>query len=89
MEEVTIMAAEPSTPTGATRISFEDFVEAATRAVLRAMEVQTAGPRPEIEITGDPSSPAARTEVAAAPLAPPARPGRIVIGIIAEPRDLA
>ncbi len=88
MENVTETGREVRSPTlplpppRAAQIEMEDFIEMATRAVLRAV-ASGLNPQPLPPQTG-PS-----VEAAVAPLNPqPLPPGNIVVGIIYTPRDV-
>ncbi len=77
----------------ADQIALEDFVEVATRAVLRALETSGLNPQPlppgpdavSVELNPQPEPPGA----AAAPLNPQPLPPVITVGIVFNPRDVS
>jgi hypothetical protein len=80
----------PSRPK-AEQITFEDFVEVATRAVLRALETSSLNPQPlppgpdgtSVEVSPQPQPPGR----AAAPLNPQPLPPVITVGLVFTPKD--
>ncbi len=90
------MATSPQETGGSVRakadqITFEDFVEVATRAVLRALETSSLNPQPlppapdraSVELNPQPEPPGR----AAAPLNPQPLPPQIVVGLIFNPNE--
>jgi hypothetical protein len=75
----------------ADQITFEDFVEVATRAVLRALEKSSLNPQPlppgpdgvSVELNPQPEPPGR----AAAPLNPQPLPPQIVVGLVFNPKE--
>lgn len=73
------------------QITFEDFVEVATRAVLRALETSSLHPQPlppgpdgtSVELDPQPEPPGR----AAAPLNPQPLPPVITVGLVFTPKD--
>ena len=90
------MATSPQETGGPSRaradqITFEDFVEVATRAVLRALETSSLNPQPlppgpdgaSVELNPQPEPPG----LAAAPLNPQPLPPVITVGLVFNPRE--
>jgi hypothetical protein len=80
----------PLPPPAAGQIAMEDFIESATRAVLRALESSSLNPQPlppgpDVELKPQPEPPGAAAGLNPQPLPP----RDIIVGIILSPREIS